>query len=273
MHRRDGIYSHGTLLKSIQNGIIQLGKTVDNVTIHDFAPVDEFHIGGRKAIEHLVTQLDLTADDHVLDVGCGLGGAARFMADRFGCRVTGIDLTEEYVQTGTAINRWVGLDDRIDLRQGSALALPFEAATFDVGYMIHVGMNIADKRGLFVGICRVLRAGVRFGVYDVMKVGDGEVTYPLPWADVEAMSFLGTPHEYEEALRSAGFEVVTINDRRDDALDFFEALQGRSAVHGTTPPHGMDTLMGANESANVKNVIENIVSGLIAPVEIIACKV
>lgn len=97
-------YGQGSLLSSIQAGLDKLGKSMADVTIDDFAPVDELHVGGGQATEHLIAQLDLAADDHVLDIGCGLGGAARFVADRFGCRVTGIDLTEEYVQTGTAIN-------------------------------------------------------------------------------------------------------------------------------------------------------------------------
>jgi cyclopropane fatty-acyl-phospholipid synthase-like methyltransferase len=70
-----------------------MGKTTDTVTIDDLAPMDEFHIGGRKATEELVSQLQLAPADHVLDIGCGLGGAARFVASRHHCQVTGIDLT------------------------------------------------------------------------------------------------------------------------------------------------------------------------------------
>lgn len=264
-------YAHGSLLSAIQNGIEQLGKTVDDVTLHDFAPVDEFHIGGRQATDHFVTQLNLSANDQLLDVGCGLGGAARFVADKFGCNVTGIDLTDEYIQTGQSINQWVGLHEQIELQQGSALELPFEADRFDGGYMIHVGMNIADKSDLFSGVNRVLKTGAAFGVYDVMQVSNGDLTYPVPWANVEPLSHLAMPQAYEDALCDAGFEIVTVNNRRDFALDFFEAMRNASAAGGP-PPLGLHVLMQASTPIKVKNMIDNLTAGLIAPVEIIARK-
>ena len=175
-------YAHGDLLSAITSGITQLGKTVDTVTIEDLAPVDEFHIGGRRASEDFLDQLGLSDQHHLLDVGCGLGGTARFAADRYKSRVTGIDLTAEYVDTGKVLCSWVGLDDRIALFQGSALSLTFDDSTFDGAYMMHVGMNIEDKANLFSEIFRVLRHGALFAVYDVMRIGDGGLTYPVPWA-------------------------------------------------------------------------------------------
>jgi len=276
VYSEERIASHdsgSSLLESIQAGIKTVGKTIDDVTVNDFAFLDELHTGGLQVVEQLVAQLGLSPDDRVLDIGCGLGGAARFVADQYGCRMTGIDLAEEYIRIGRAINRWVCLDDQIDLCLGSALALPFAAGNFDGGYMTHVGMNIADKPELFASIYRVLRADAPFGVYDFMKISDGELAYPVPWADVETMSTLGSTIEYEEALRSAGFEIVTVTDRRDDAFDFFEAHWDRFAAQRTPLPQSLHTLMEASVSVKVKNVIENIVSGLIAPVEIIAHKV
>jgi len=120
----------------------------ESITLDDLGPVDEFHIGGRVASEEFLDQLSLGHDEHVLDVGCGLGGTSRFAADRYGCRVTGIDLTEEFVETGKALCKWVGLADLIALEQGSATAMPYVEGTFDKAYMMHVGMNIPDKPAL-----------------------------------------------------------------------------------------------------------------------------
>jgi SAM-dependent methyltransferase len=138
-------YFHGDLLAAIQRALDVLGRSPANITIDDLAPIDEFHIGGRQASEDFLGQLGLAPGMHVLEIGCGLGGAARLVASRYECRVAGIDLTPEYVETAKALCAWVGLQDRIVLQEGSALSLPFEDAAFDAAYMLHVGMNIPDK--------------------------------------------------------------------------------------------------------------------------------
>ncbi len=150
-------YTHGALLGAILDGVQRLGKSPNTVNVEDLGPVDEFHIGGRVATESFLVQLDIAADDHVLDVGCGLGGASRFAAEQYGCRVTGIDLTPEYVTTGEVLCSWVGLGDRITLDQGDATATPYADGAFDKAYMMHVGMNIANKQALALELHRVLQ--------------------------------------------------------------------------------------------------------------------
>ncbi len=266
-------YVHGDLLSAISSGITQLGKTPDTVTIEDLALVDEFHIGGRQASEEFLDQLGLSPEDHLLDVGCGLGGTSRFVADRYKSRVTGIDLTAEYVDTGKVLCSWVGLDDRIALHHGSALSLTFDDATFDGAFMMHVGMNIEDKASLFSEICRVLRRGASFGVYDVMRIGEGELTYPVPWAATPATSALATPERYKDALQNAGFTVDAERNRHNFAIDFFEQLRLKIVASQERPPLGLHILMGKTGPTKVKNMIENISASRIAPVELIARKV
>lgn len=265
-------YTQGDLLNVIQASLGKLGKTVDNVTIDDLAPVDEFHTGGRVATKDLLSHLNFSERDHILDVGCGLGGAARYVADRFGNRVTGIDLTQEYVDIGNALCSWVGLDSHITLRQGSALAMPFGERVFDGAYMLHVGMNIEEKAELFSEVCRVLRPGSAFGIFDVMRIGDGEPAYPLPWANEAQTSRLGTPKEYERELEAAGFTVLETNNRRDFALAFFRQMKANAEANGGPPPVGLHLLMQDSTSAKMKNMVDNIAAGVIAPVKIIARK-
>ena len=208
----------------------------------------------------------------MLDVGCGLGGAARFVASRYGCQVTGIDLTPEFVETGKVLCGWVGLDNRISLHQGSALAMPFADRVFDRAYMLHVGMNIDDKAKLCSEVSRVLRRNSLFGIYDVMRIGDGELTYPVPWATTAASSALAKPAQYREALEKAGFAVVAERNRRDFALAFFDQLRARTAAAGGPPPLGLHVLMGRNTLDKVQNMIESVTTSRIAPVELIARK-
>jgi ubiquinone/menaquinone biosynthesis C-methylase UbiE len=264
-------YTHGHLLDAIRIGLAALGTTTNNVTIDDLSPVDEFHIGGRKASEEFLGQLDFTSENHVLDVGCGLGGAARFSASRYGSRITGIDLTAEYIETGKVLCKWVGLDDRISLYQGSALLMPFPDDAFDGAYMMHVGMNIEDKIQLCSEVYRVLRHGALFGIYDVMKVGEGSLTYPVPWAATAETSAVASPELYKQALQDAGFAITAERNRREFALAFFQELRARTAANGP-PPVGLQILMGASTPTKVQNMIANISAGRIAPVEIIARK-
>ena len=141
----------------------------------------KFGYGGHKYIpgrwasvaQDLIKRYDLVAGSKVLDVGCGLGGPARFVASRFGCLVSGIDLTHEYVDTGNILSNWVGLHKKVVLQQGSAMALPFPDGQFDAVYMMHVGMNIVDKKSLFMEVFKVLKPDGIFGIYDVMQIGLG----------------------------------------------------------------------------------------------------
>lgn len=265
-------YTHGRLLKAIGDGVAKLGKTTASVDIDDLGPVDEFHIGGRVATQNFLDQLDIGPGHHVLDVGCGLGGGSRFAAHAYGCRVTGVDLTREYVETGNALCSWVGLSDKITLQVGNATALPYPDETFDRAYMLHVGMNIADKELLMSELHRVVRPGAKIGIYDVMRVNDGELTFPVPWAAEPEGSSLASVATYKAALERAGFKVVAERNRRDFALEFFAKLQAKVASADGPPPLGLHILMGSTAPVKVKNMIENISRNVIAPVEIVAEK-
>lgn len=265
-------YQHGDLLGSITSALDELGKSTADVTVEDLAPVDEFHVGGRAATEHLFEQLHLDESHHLLDVGCGLGGAARYVAKSYRSSVAGVDLTKEYVSTGQALCAWVGLDQQISLQQGNALALPFENESFDAAYMLHVGMNIADKAQLFAEINRVLRPQASFALYDIMRMESGELTYPVPWASDQSISQLATLQQYTEALLSAGFEILIENNRRDFSLQFFEKLKARAATGDAPSPLGLHTLMKESSPIKVKNMVGGIAANLIAPVELIVRK-
>lgn len=265
-------YTHGDLLGAIETSVSKLGKSADSVTIDDLAPVDEFHIGSRVATEHLLNQLHFSDQDHILDVGCGLGGASRYVANKHNNQVTGIDLTPEYIDTGNALCSWVGLDKQVTLHQGSALAMPFDNESFDGAIMLHVGMNIEDKDELFNEVYRVLRPGATFGIYDIMRISEGELAYPVPWATESSTSKLATPDQYEQALNEAGFRVSSRDNRRDFALEFFKQMQAKNKANGGPPPLGLHTLMQESTPIKIKNMVDNIAADLIAPVEIVAQK-
>ncbi len=265
-------YTRGNLLDAIAAGIERLGKSPESVRIEDLAAIDEFHIGGALATQAFLGQVDLSPDDHVLDIGCGLGGTSRFIAHTYGCRVTGVDLTHEYVETGRTLCSWVGLEDRVDLVQGNALDMDFPSGTFDAAVVLHVGMNIADKRALAEEAWRTLKPGGSFGIYDVMRVGEGELTFPVPWATEAESSAVAPPDAYKSALADAGFVLTGERDRSGFALDFFERLRRDAQAGQGPPPLGLHLLMGEDASTKVQNMIENISVGRVAPVELVARK-
>ncbi len=261
-------YARRDLIAAIRDGLASVGKTESTVTAEDLAPVDEFHIGGRVTSAELAQRLALTPEDRVLDIGCGLGGPARHIAAHYGCGVTGIDLTPDYVDAGNVLSGWLRLGDRVALQQGDALALPFPDGSFTAAYMLHVGMNIPDKPALFLEAARVLGASGRFGVFDVMRTGDGELAYPLPWASTAETNAIASAETYRDALCAAGFEIVSERERRDAALDYF--ARQRAKVTAAPAALGVHTLMGERRPEMVRNMSEAIAAGRIAPVEIIA---
>lgn len=260
-------YQSRRLLDRISGGLAALGLTPP--LPHDaLASVDEFHIGGRAATEPFVKALDLSPESRVVDLGCGLGGPARYVAATTGAYVTGIDLTPEFVEPGRALTEWTGLSDRVRIVEGSVLDVPLDDGSADAVYMIHVGMNVAEKAGLAREAARVLRAGGVFAIYDVMQVGEGHMEYPAPWATSADHSALASPETYEAALAAAGFEVTDRIDRTAFARRFFAELAAAQARASGPPPLGLHLLMGDDTALKVQHMIRNIERGLIAPVEL-----
>jgi SAM-dependent methyltransferase len=262
-------YTHGRLEQTILEALTATGADIAHLVPADLAPVDEFHIGGLQATAEFAAQLEIAPGASLLDIGCGLGGASRYFAHQHGCRVTGVDLTPEYVAVAAALAARVGLSGMVTYRQGSALALPFAAAMFDGVYMLHVGMNIEDKGMVFAEARRVLKRGGVFGIYDVMREGDGDLDFPVPWAATAESSFVSSPAVYRRLLEAAGFAVHKERSRRDFALEFFRQLRARAANADGPAPLGLHILMGTTTPQKVANMINNLQRGLIAPTEIV----
>jgi len=264
-----GHYGRGSLEESILAAVAREGKDPERLAAGDLAAVDEFHVGGLEATQDLAKHMELRAGLRLLDVGSGIGGPARYFAAEHGCKVTGIDLTEEFVRVATSLTKRTKLDGLVEFRQGSALELPFERETFDRAYMIHVGMNIADKAGIFREVRRVLKARGLFTIYDIVRTGNGAIRYPVPWALSEETSFVGTVKEYRDALEDAGFRIVQERGRGAFAIEFTQRTMARMA-QGGPPALGLHLLMGEKTPIMLANVLAALKEGILEPVELFA---
>lgn len=249
----------------------QAGKDLNHLTPEDLAPIDEFHIRGRTATLELAHVADLNAHMRVLDVGSGIGGTSRCLAKEFGCRVTGIDLTDEYCRAATTLTAKVGLSDLVDYHQGDATSLPFNDGVFDTVWTEHVSMNIPDKPRLYKEMYRVLKPGGTLAIYDILAGPFGPVLFPVPWARTPDTSFLVTPNELRDLLVDAGFTISNWTDTTEIARTWFVALAEKIRKNGF-PPLGFHILLGSDFQEMAQNQGRNLQEGRIMLGQVVATK-
>jgi ubiquinone/menaquinone biosynthesis C-methylase UbiE len=262
-------YGRGEILDSILRALHESGKDVAHLTPPDLAPVDEFHIRGREATIELAKRVALRPGLRALDVGCGLGGSARYLASEHGCHATGIDLTKEYVEAANALADLVGLKDRVAFQLSSALSMPFDKSSFDLAWTEHVQMNIEDKRALYGEIARVLKPGGRLLFHDIFQGPSGAPHYPVPWAETSSISFLATPDVVRETLNTLGFKILVWENKSQHSLEWFTATLERLKQSGPLPL-GLHLLMGATAKSKFENVLRNLQEGRIVVYQAVA---
>jgi ubiquinone/menaquinone biosynthesis C-methylase UbiE len=210
------------------------GVEIDALTPEAVAPIDEFHIGGRRATQQLAAAARVRSDWRVLDVGSGLGGSARYLSLECGCTVTGIDASADWVELAGWLSRRMGMEGRTAFHCGTALALPFPDESFDLVWTEHVQMNIADKARFYSEIARVLRPGGRLAFHDICHGSGGDVCLPVPWAADPSQNHLLSEAALRRTVESHGFRVRRWWDVSEESLAFFERAVDRLRLHG--PP-------------------------------------
>lgn len=264
-------YGREELAERILAALQQAGVDIRQLSVATLAPIDEFHIRGREATLELARAAGLHAACHILDIGSGIGGTSRCLAQEFGCRVTGIDLTEEYCQVAAMLTAKVGLEERIDYRQGDATNLPFEDNQFDVVWTEHVAMNIPDKQRFYSEMYRVLKPGGTLAIYDVLAGASGPVLFPVPWARTPETSFLVSAEALQDLLRAAGFTISSWKDSSAEAREWFTKLAEKIRRDGF-PPLGFHLLMGPDFREMAQNQGRNLEEGRITLAQIVAVK-
>lgn len=263
-------YGNGSLIERVNQALAAARLGDGPLAWIDVTALDQFHSGGLAATQRLAEALAPAAGAHVLDVGCGIGGPARFLAANYGCQVTGIDLSQPFIDVATMLSARTGLQDQTTFQTGNALHMPFPDTDFDAVWSQHVAMNIGDRTGLYAEMRRVLRSGGRAALHDVLQGDGGPVIYPVPWADDPAISHLLTAEAMRDALEAAGFTVTgwddvtgAISDRALRTHDLPEPRPQSSEL-------GIEVIRTDDFEIPSGNLRRNLAEGRVRSVQIIA---
>jgi sarcosine/dimethylglycine N-methyltransferase len=258
-------YSTGLSRRAIEQALIAADKDIGHLHRADLAMLEDFHTMGRIATAQLVELIALTPDSEVLDAGSGIGGTARYVADQCGCRVTAVDLTEDYCETAGWLNRLVGLDQQISVRQADVTKLPFADATFDLVISQHVQMNVADKTRLYREARRVLTDGGQLAIWDITDGERGDLDYPLPWADEPAVNHLTTSARLHGVIESSAFAIQHWNDLSDIAAETMQTI-----LASPPSPLGLHAFV-ADFAVKAQNLTQALADGRLRVIQAVAC--
>jgi SAM-dependent methyltransferase len=249
----------------------RMSKPLAAVTAEDLAPVDHFHACGFPATVELADRLPVKAGQHILDIGCGLGGPARYMAKRFECKVSGLDITPPFVEAANRLTALLRMEDRVTVRHGDGQRLPYGDAAFDGAYTQHVTMSVADRRQFFSEAHRVLKSGAFFALTEHGLGPKGNPHHPLPWSADGSGAHLVTPAETRALLEWAGFEDIVLEySGARYVAGYRSAIE--KAEKGALPPLGIHLLMGDTALQKTRNAARNIEEGRTHPIQLVCRK-
>lgn len=254
----ENYYNRHHLFDTIIQAFEKAGIQQEQITPDAIAAVDAFHVRGIEVSRELAVKAAIQPGMRVLDIGCGIGGTCRMLAGEFGCEVTGIDITGEYIDTAQQLSVLTGFQNTTRFIHGDALHFSFTDHSFDIVLSEHVQMNIADKQSFYASVKRALAPNGRFIYYDVLRNNHSPILFPVPWASDASLSFLITSHELHNTLQQAGLQRTQVTDETQRGIDFFNHLLNRIAQKGL-PAAGVHLLMGDDAVEKLVNFHRNLI--------------
>jgi SAM-dependent methyltransferase len=264
-------WGKGDVYGLIVSALSKMSKPLAGLTVEDLAPVDHFHARGFPATVELADRLPIEAGQRVLDIGCGLGGPARYIAKRFQCHVSGLDITEPFVEAAKQLTALLRMEQAVSIEHGDGQRLPYPDSHFDGAYTQHVTMNVADRPGFFGEAFRVLRPGAFFALTEHGLGPTGDPHHPVPWSADGTGAYLVPPSESRAILERTGFENVVVEDTGAKYVAAYKAVIEK-AEKGDLPPLGIHLLMGETALQKTRNAARNIEEGRTHPIQVICRK-
>ncbi len=259
-------YSPHGLIKILQSALAQSGFQDSIVPVEKLAMLDQFHVLGFQATVELAALCNISPQTKVLDIGSGLGGASRYLAKNFGCHVTGIDLSPEFVEASCYLTRRTGLEANAKFEVADAIDMPFENETFDLAWTQHVAMNIEERSALYAEIRRVLKPDGRLAIFDIVKGKNDEIVFPMPWAATKATSFLLGFEEMQKVLLEAHFEIIHWKDETAEAIEWMQQQNAQMNQQTSLPSLSLPAIMGKEfmkAGANMVSALKEGRAGLV----------
>lgn len=257
-------YGGAGLLAKVRTALSELCAEGTRIYVHELATLDHFHTRGVLATRDLADAMEIEPGMSVLDLGCGIGGPARYIAANYGANVTGIDLSPAFIETAQYLSWRCDLRDRTTFMVGDALNPYVPDASFDRVLLQHVAMNIADRSALYRSISRVLKPGGKVGIYDIVARAR-DPHFPLPWATSTEGSHLLTEAETRMLLIDH-FAIESWRNDTDLVAQWF------AAKHGQAPSRGLSltAMLGSGYREMTQNLARSLREGRLGVIMAVA---
>ena len=266
----ENFWTRGDIHTRIHKAMSEAGLNDKKLEIEDLFPIDQYHARGIAATVDLGKRMPISENQRIIDIGCGLGGPARYFAKQFQCFITGIDITSSFVEIGNRFNKLTSMSNSVSLQVGNGETLNFENETFDGGYSQHVTMNIKNRKKFFLEAYRVLKKGTFFAFSEHGLGPERNPIFPLPWADTSEMSFLLSPESTISLLKEIGFYDIQIIETSEKYILGYEKMIN-TKPEKVEPILGIHVIGGTTMKQRSINSMKSIKEKRTLPFEIV-CK-
>jgi ubiquinone/menaquinone biosynthesis C-methylase UbiE len=266
----EAFWTRGDIHSRIHLAMTKANLIDKKLEIEELFSIDQYHARGIAATFDLAKRMPIKKNQSILDIGCGLGGPARYYAKEFQCIITGIDITPSFIEIGNEFNKITSMSNKVKLKIGDGEILDFKNEIFDGAYSLHVTMNISDRKKFFSEAFRVLKKGSFFAFTEHGLGAEGNPIFPLPWADTEEMSYLMPLEQTILLLKEIGFSNIEIIETGEKYISGYEKLT-KSSSEKNKPILGIHVIGGESMQARSVNSMKSIRENRTLPFEIV-CK-